>query len=76
MAIDSIPTRVLAGVTVPDTPLITKALEFAKEHSTDYTYNHINRSLLFGFVIADQIPHTKDRDREAHAVAGTQNSTL
>ena len=76
MAIDSIPTRVLAGVTVPDTPLITKALEFAKEHSTDYTYNHINRSLLFGFVIADKIPHTKDRDREAHAVAGTQNSTL
>lgn len=70
MASDTLPTRVLAGVAVPDTPLITKALDLAKEHSTDYTYNHIVRSLLFGFLIADKIPHTKERDREAHAVAG------
>ena len=74
MADAALPTRVLAGIAVPDTPLIAKALEFAKEHSTDYTYNHINRSLLFGFVIADKIPHTKERDREAHAVAGTSTS--
>ena len=70
MASEELRTRVLAGVTVPDTPLITKALDFAKEHSTDYTYNHIVRSFLFGFIIADKIPHTKVRDREAHAVAG------
>ena len=69
MASEPLQTKVIAGVTVPDTPLITKALEFAKEHSTDYTYNHINRSFLFGFIIADKLPHTKDRDREAHAVA-------
>ena len=69
MASANLPTKVLAGVTVPDTPLITKALEFAKEHSTDYTYNHIVRSFLFGFIIADKIPYTKERDREAHAVA-------
>ena len=68
MATQVLPTRVLAGVTVPDTPLITKALEFARKHSTDYTYNHLNRSLLFGFIIADKLPHTKDRDREVHAI--------
>ncbi|KAK3705922.1 hypothetical protein LTR37_013075 [Vermiconidia calcicola] len=69
MATDTLPTKVVAGVTVPDTSLVTKALEFAREHSTDYTYNHINRSLLFGCIIADKLPHTKERDREAHAVA-------
>ena len=69
MANDSLPTKVIAGVTVPDTPLITKALEFAKEHATDYTYNHILRSFLFGFIISDKFAHTKDRDREVHAVS-------
>ncbi|KAK5114215.1 hypothetical protein LTR85_010280 [Meristemomyces frigidus] len=64
-----LPTRVVAGVTVPDTPLLTKALEFAREHSTDSTYNHINRSLLLGTIISDKVPTTKDRDREAHAIA-------
>lgn len=70
MASDKLPTRVLAGVTVPDTPLITKALDLAKVYSTEYTYNHVVRSLLFGFIIADKLPHTKERDMEAHAVAG------
>lgn len=69
MATDDLPTQVLGGVTVPDTPLIKKALDFARKHSTDYTYNHIIRSFTFGFIIADKLPHTKERDREAHAVA-------
>lgn len=63
----ALPTRVLAGVTVPDTPLITKAIEFAREYSADDTYNHIIRSFLFGFIIADKV--IGERDREAHAVA-------
>ncbi|RMZ29368.1 hypothetical protein D0859_06540 [Hortaea werneckii] len=66
---DSLPTKELAGVCIPDTPLVTKALEFARQHSTDYTYNHIVRSVLFGFIISDKLPQTKERDREAHAVA-------
>lgn len=69
MSSEMLPTKVIAGVTVPDTPLITKALDFAREHSTDYTYNHINRSWLLGFIIADKLPQTKERDLEVHAVA-------
>lgn len=62
-------TKHLAGVAVPDTPLVTAALEFARQHSTDYTYNHLIRSLLFGFIISDKLPQTQTRDREAHAIA-------
>ncbi|KAK5055389.1 hypothetical protein LTR84_013139 [Exophiala bonariae] len=64
---EALPTRVLAGVTVPDTPLITKAIDFAREYSSDDTFNHIIRSFLFGFIIADKV--IGERDREAHAVA-------
>ena len=63
----ALPTKVIAGVTVPDTPLITKAIEHAREFSSDSTYNHVLRSFLLGFVIADKV--LPDRDREAHAVA-------
>lgn len=62
-----ISTKVLAGVTIPDTPLITKSLEYTRKYSTDDTYNHIVRSLLLGFIIADKV--LPDRDREAHALA-------
>ncbi|RDW75532.1 hypothetical protein BP6252_06674 [Coleophoma cylindrospora] len=62
------PTQVLAGVTVPDTPLITKALAYAREHVSHITYNHVMRSWLCGQVIANQIPHLKDRDVEAQAL--------
>lgn len=64
----TVPTRVLAGVTVPDTPLITKALEYARKHCDDFTYNHVIRSWLFGTFIADRIPPLKDRDNELHAI--------
>lgn len=63
----SLPTRTLAGVSVPDTPLITKAIDFARKYSSDSTYNHVLRSLLLGFVIADKV--LPDRDREVHAIA-------
>ena len=69
MSQGALPTKVIAGVSVPDTSLITRALDFANKHSTDYTYNHVVRSLLFGFIIADKLPHTKERDKEAHALA-------
>ena len=69
MSTDTLPTKIVGGATVPNTPLISRALEFAREHSSDSTYNHIIRSFVFGVIISDKLPHTKDRDREAHAVA-------
>jgi len=61
--------RVCAGVAIPDTPLIAKAINFARAHSTDYAFNHIQRSMLLGFIIADKMPEVKDRDLEVHAVS-------
>ena len=40
-------TRVLAGITVIDSPLITRALEYAREYSEPALYNHAVRSWLF-----------------------------
>jgi hypothetical protein len=40
-----LPTRVFAGATIPDTPLITKALEYTRAHSTDFAFNHVQRSM-------------------------------
>src|SRR5688500_5056803 len=40
-------TRVLGGVTVIDTPLITRAMDYARTHSEPYLFNHAVRSWLF-----------------------------
>src|SRR5688572_20123420 len=40
-------TRVLGGVTVPDTPLIQRAMDFAQTRSEAYLFNHAVRSWLF-----------------------------
>jgi HD domain len=45
-------TRSLAGVTVPDTPLVARAIEYAREHSEPYLFNHVMRSWLFAVIIA------------------------
>ena len=59
-------TRLLAGVSVPDTPLISRAIEFTREKSEPYLFNHVMRSWLFAVIIAQrkQIAH----DREVLAV--------
>lgn len=59
----------LGGVQVPDTPLITAALDLARKHSADFAYNHIVRSFLFSFIIAGKIPALADRDFEVQAIA-------
>jgi hypothetical protein len=46
-AVTSGTTRVLGGITVSDTPLITRALEYARTHSEPYLFNHAVRSWLF-----------------------------
>jgi hypothetical protein len=52
-------TRLLAGVSVPDTPVISRAIEYAREHSEPYLFNHVMRSWLFAVILAqlDQSVH-------------------
>ena len=38
-----LPTRLLAGVSVPNTTLIARAIEFARERSEPYLFNHVTR---------------------------------
>jgi HD domain len=45
-------TRLLAGVTVPDTPTISRAIEFARERTEPYLFNHAMRSWLFAATLA------------------------
>src|SRR5262250_1952933 len=45
-------TRILAGVLVPDSPLVTRAIEYAREHSEPYLFNHVMRSWLFAVILA------------------------
>jgi hypothetical protein len=45
-------TRLLAGVCVPDTPLVSQAIEYAREHSDPYLFNHVMRSWLFAVLLA------------------------
>jgi len=44
----------LAGVWVPDSPVISAAIEYAREHSEPYLFNHVMRSWLFAEVIAQK----------------------
>jgi hypothetical protein len=39
--------RVLGGITVIDTPLITRAMDYARANSEPYLFNHAVRSWLF-----------------------------
>lgn len=43
--------RLVAGVSVPDSPLITEALEYAQKLSEPYLFNHAVRSWLFAVKI-------------------------
>ena len=40
-------TRVLGGITVVDTPLVTRAMDLARTHSEPFLFNHAVRSWLF-----------------------------
>jgi hypothetical protein len=48
----NVATRLLAGVTVPDTPAISRAIELARERSEPYLFNHAIRSWLFAATLA------------------------
>jgi hypothetical protein len=57
--------RLIAGVTVPDSPLITEVLEYAQELYEPYLFNHAVRSWLF----AATIGQLKDIDCDIEVVA-------
>ncbi|KAK4150608.1 hypothetical protein C8A00DRAFT_17902 [Chaetomidium leptoderma] len=66
----SLPSRIMAGVSVIDTPIVRSAQAYARQHSSDFVYKHIMRSWLFGVLMIDA-NHTlrATTDREIHAVA-------
>jgi hypothetical protein len=47
-------TGSLAGVSVPDTELISRTIEFARERSEPYLFNHVMRSWLFAALLAER----------------------
>lgn len=59
--------RLVAGVWVPDTPVISLAIEYAREHSEPYLFNRVMRSWLFAVSLA-QLNHVA-HDAEVLAVA-------
>src|SRR5262245_64918488 len=58
-------TRLLAGVSVPDNPLITAVIEDAQRLSEPYLFNHVMRSWLF----AEAIGRLKGIDYDQEVVA-------
>jgi hypothetical protein len=48
----ALPTRLVAGVSVPDTPLVSRAIAYAREHCEPYLFNHVMRSWLFAVTLA------------------------
>ena len=58
----NVPTRLLAGVAVPDTPLISRAIDFARERSEPYLFNHVMRSWLFAALLAQRKQTTHDME--------------
>ncbi|KAH8587782.1 hypothetical protein B0O99DRAFT_556103 [Bisporella sp. PMI_857] len=66
---DKTNTQIIAGVTVPDTPLVRSAQSYARAHADDMSYNHIMRSWLFGAIIIQRSESRSVIDPEVHAVA-------
>lgn len=58
-------TRLMAGIRVADSPLITDAIEYARRLYEPYLFNHAMRSWLF----AARIGQLKSLDLDAEAVA-------
>ena len=65
----AVPTRVLAGVSVPDTPVVNAAIAFAREHLDEVSFNHVMRSTLLGLILASKQHAEADYDTEVHSVA-------
>ena len=62
---DPLGARAIAGVSVPDSPLITEVLEYAQKLYDPYLFNHAMRSWLF----AAKIAQSKGIDCDLEVVA-------
>jgi hypothetical protein len=62
---NTVEIRMLAGIYVPATPIIDRAIEFAREHCEPYLFNHVMRSWLF----AVRLGQFKDVPFDAEIVA-------
>jgi len=65
ISLDTPGTRLVAGISVPDAPLITAVIEYAQRLSDPYLFNHAMRSWLF----AELIGRTKGLDFDHEVVA-------
>src|SRR5258705_1921038 len=57
--------RMLAGIQVPATPIIDRAMEYARQKCEPYLFNHVVRSWLF----AVRIGQIKNIEHDAEVVA-------
>jgi HD domain len=58
-------SRILAGISVPDTPLVERALVYAHRECVAWLFNHVVRSWLF----AARIGQLRNVDHDAEVVA-------
>ena len=71
-----IPLRQIAGIDIPDTPLVKGAIEVARAALDGVVFNHVMRSTLYGFVIGDSIYPKRDRGRmqnEQNGIVGVNS---
>lgn len=70
IAIATFAIRIIAGVTVPDTPLINASISLARDALPDRPYNHVMRAWLNGKTIINKMPSEQRAtiDEEAFAV--------
>jgi hypothetical protein len=65
----SYPTRVIAGVTVIDTPIVRASIDFARSHLDDDIYNHVMRAWILGAVMINKNSTLREVvDVEVHAL--------
>jgi hypothetical protein len=58
-------SRQLAGIEVPDTPVVSAAIDYARERCEDYLFNHVMRSWLF----AARLGQLANKGHDAEVVA-------
>src|ERR1700752_1681849 len=65
MDMRSINNRMLAGIQVPATPIVDRAMEYARQKCEPYLFNHVVRSWLF----AARIGQLQNIEHDAEVVA-------
>lgn len=62
-------TKTVAGVSIPSSPLIDAALQYARSRFETWVYCHVIRAWLLSSIIADRTPSLANRDRELQSIA-------